>query len=184
MLRFFCQDAADIFIPDLCSVSTDNVDDRSYNSSNNIIASPKSAGSPETQRRESLIGAAKRSIIIEMSQDIKNLNKTCEHVIAENSVLSGQLELSKNECTRLKATIEDLESKLTEYASEVKNLKLSLESAKNKPQVEEVSTSIDQVGNASKTSKKKKVAIEHTNAQNDDRPLNKYTKYWGADEVI
>ena len=80
--------------------------------------------------------------------------------------------------------IEALESKITEYASEVKNLKLSLESAKNKPQVEEVSTSNDQVGNASKTSKKKKVAIEHTNAQNDDRPLNKYTKYWGADEVI
>jgi phage shock protein A len=134
-----------------------------------------------------MIGAAKRSIIIEMSQDITNLNKTSEHVIAENSVLSEQLELSKNECIKLKAAIDVLESKITNYVNEIKNLKLSLESANNKPQVEDVITSDDQVGNVSKTSKKKKVAIEHlTNSQNenDDRPLNKYTKYWEADKII
>ena len=134
-----------------------------------------------------MIGAAKRSILIEMSQDITNLNKTCEHVIAENSVLSEKLELSKNECTKLKAVIDVLESKITNYVHEIKNLKLSLELVNNKPKVEELNTSDDQVGNVSKTSKKKKVAIEHiTNSQNenDDRPLNKYTKYLGADVVI
>lgn len=64
--------------------------------------------------------AAKKSVIDEKSMDVHKFRTTCEEMAAENAALDWQLKLSKAESDRLKAVIQDLESKNTYFASELK----------------------------------------------------------------
>jgi chromosome segregation ATPase len=82
----------------------------------------------------------KKSMIGDISQEVKNLNMMCENMTAENTSLNEQVDLFKAECLGFKARIEDLESNITYYVKEVQNLALSLELAVNK-----VSTTDDEL---------------------------------------
>lgn len=64
--------------------------------------------------------AAKKSVIDEKSMDVHKFRTTCEEMAAENAALDWQLKLSKAESDRLKAVVQDLESKNTYFASELK----------------------------------------------------------------
>lgn len=64
--------------------------------------------------------AAKKSVIDEKSMDVHKFRRTCEEMAAENAALDWQLKLSKAESDRLKAVVQDLESKNTYFASELK----------------------------------------------------------------
>lgn len=64
--------------------------------------------------------AAKKSVIDEKSMDVHKFRTTCEEMAAENAAIDWQLKLSKAESDRLKAVVQDLESKNTYFASELK----------------------------------------------------------------
>ena len=66
--------------------------------------------------------AAKKNVIDEMSMDVHKLRTACEEMAAENDALDWHLKLSKAESDRLKAVVQDLESKNTFFASELETL--------------------------------------------------------------
>lgn len=73
----------------------------------------------------------KQDTIDRMSEDICLLSTSCEELVAENIYLSDQVQIHKTECDQFKTTIQDLEKKNSNYASEVEQLKSSNEELLN-----------------------------------------------------
>jgi chromosome segregation ATPase len=66
-----------------------------------------------------------------MSKDIVELTTKYNTTVTQNEMYMKQLELSNTECSKLKAAIEDLESKIVNGANEVQNLSIALDDANN-----------------------------------------------------
>ncbi len=100
--------------------------------------------------------AVKTSMIDQMSMDIHKWISTCEEKAAEITELYEQLELYKVESDKLKATVQDLESKNTNYSTELENLVSSIQevvelNGELQAQVEEVNATnneLDKLNNA------------------------------------
>ena len=71
--------------------------------------------------------AAKETVIDEMSMDMKKMNSSCMEIVAENSSLADQVKLFKTKSDGLTKTTQHLESRITNYISEIGNLKSSLQ---------------------------------------------------------
>ncbi len=71
--------------------------------------------------------ATKKTVIDEMSIDMNKLNSTCMEIVAENSSLAEQVKLFKTKSDGLTTTTQHLKSSITNYISEIENLKSSLE---------------------------------------------------------
>jgi len=94
--------------------------------------------------------AAKKSTIDQMSMDINQLRTTCEEKATEITELDEQFELYNIESDRLKATVQDLESKNTSYATELENLVSSIQevvelNGELQAQVEQVNATNDEL---------------------------------------
>ena len=68
---------------------------------------------------------AKQDTIDRMSEDIRLLSTSCEELVAENINLSDQVQIHKTEFVQSKLTIHDLETKNSNYASEIEQVKSS-----------------------------------------------------------
>ncbi len=90
--------------------------------------------------------AAKRTVIDELTVVINNINTSLKGKIAENKDLVKQKQLFKAESDGLRIIVQDLESKVAKYDTEVENLKSSMQEVNErnealKVRVQEVSNS-------------------------------------------
>lgn len=108
--------------------------------------------------------AVKKSMIDQMSMDIHKWTSTCEEKAAEITELNEQLELYKVESDKLKATAQDLESKNTNYSTELENLVSSIQevvelNGELQAQVEEVNATNDELDKLNEANEEKSAEL-------------------------
>ena len=108
--------------------------------------------------------AVKKSMIDQMSMDIHKWTSTCEEKAAEITELNEQLELYKVESDKLKATAQDLESKNTNYSTELENLVSSIQevvelNGELQAQVEEVNATNDELDKLNNANEEKSAEL-------------------------
>ncbi|KAL3827486.1 hypothetical protein ACHAXA_003755 [Cyclostephanos tholiformis] len=116
-----------------------------------LVASNKEISKQITTLKDDL--AVKTSMVDKMSMEVNEWRTMCEEKATENAAVNERLELSKVESDGLKATIQEFESKNTNYANELENLMSSLQdvvelNGELQLRVEQVSAANDELGEA------------------------------------
>ena len=124
----------------------------------------------------------KKSMIDEMSMHVNQLSSTCEDKVSEITELNKQLQLSSTESDMLKITVQGLESKNTNYATELENLMSSFQEVVDlngelRAQVKEVSADNDELREVNNANEKKNAEIldiveSLTKSLNDERSMH------------
>ena len=124
----------------------------------------------------------KKCMIDEMSMDVHKWSSTCEENVAEITELNKQLQLSNTESDMLKVTVQGLESKNTNYATELENLMSSLQEVVDlngelQARVKEVSAANDELGEVNNANEEKNAELldiveSLTKSLNDERSMH------------
>ena len=124
----------------------------------------------------------KKSMIDEMSMHVNQLSSTCEDKVSEITELNKQLQLSSTESDMLKITVQGLESKNTNYATELENLMTSFQEVVDlngelRARVKEVSADNDELREVNNANEKKNAEIldiveSLTKSLNDERSMH------------
>ncbi len=124
----------------------------------------------------------KKSMIDELSMDVNQLSSTCEDKVAEITELNKQLQLSNTESDMLKITVQGLESKNTNYATELENLMSSFQEVVDlngelQALVKEVSAANDELREVNNANEEKNAELldiveSLTKSLNDERSMH------------